>query len=372
MASYSTKVKRDIARWVEEGFIDSSTGGRLSADIDRSGAGRVSFGNVLSMMAAALFGAAILILIAANWEQIPRLARVAMMFTLIGGGYVGGALLHLQGRPGLGEAAYVIGGTAFGATIALIGQMYHMSGDEKQAILVWCAGVALAAAVLKSNALSVGSVLLAGGWMLMHAFDHWSMRELPASYLALAAALYALCFWTRSFAGRHLLLASLWLFGFLYYWKDETLMIPVVVVAAACALFVVGKTMPQGPIRYAGLGNGLAVQSLIGFLSGIGVIQLTQSNEGSFLVPTVVAFAGIVTAMLLEGRENTPLRWLAYAAFIFQLGFVYVVMLGTMLGTAGFFIFGGFIFAALAWLITRFERRFSSPDETPPVEGAPA
>lgn len=372
MMSYSGKVRRDIARWVEAGLVDAVTGERLAADVEAHAARRVSFGNVLAMMAAALFGAAILILIASNWEIIPRIVRVAMLFAIIAAGYVGGAMLHLRGRTGFGEAAYVIGGTAFGATIALIGQMYHMSGDEKQAILVWCAGAAFAAAVLKSNSLSVGAVLLAGAWMLMHAFSHWTMRELPLSYVALAAVLYALCFWTRSFAGRHLLLLSLWLFGFLYYWKAETLLVPMVVVLAACALFVAGKMMPDGAVRYAGLGNGVSVQALIGFLSGIGVIQIAYMDDAGFLVPTVVAFAGIVAAMLIEGRENTPLRWLAYAAFIFQIGFVYVEMLGTMLGTAGFFIVGGLVFSGLAWMITRIERRFSASDDVPPVQGAPA
>lgn len=370
--SYSGKVKRDIARWVEAGLVDAATGERLRADIGRNGSGQVSFGNVLAMMAAALFGAAVLILIASNWEERPRIGRVAMLFVIIAAGYIGGAVLQLRDRSGFGEAAYVIAATAFGATIALIGQMYHMSGDETQAILVWCAGTALAAAVLKSNALSVGAVLLAIAWMLMHTFDNWSMFDLPLSYLLLAAVLYALCFWTRSFAGRHLLLASLWLFGFLFYWNVESLVVPCVVILASCALFAAGKMMPEGAVRYAGLGNGVAVQSLIGFLSGVGVIQLAYADEGSFLLPTILAFAGIVAAMLLEGRENTPLRWLSYAAFIFQLGFVYVVMLGTMLGTAGFFIVGGFIFAGLAWMITRFERRFSLPDEAAPAEGAGA
>ena len=365
--SYVNKVRRDIARWVEQGLIDDATAGLLSADVERNGVRQVSFGNVLAMMAAALFGAAVLILIASNWEAIPRIVRVSMLFVIIAAGYVGGAVLHLRGRTGFGEAAYVVGATAFGATIALISQMYHMSGDEMQAILIWCAGTALAAAVLKSGSLSIGAVLLAVAWMLMHVFDGWEMGALPLSYLLLAAALYALCFWTRSFAGRHLLLASLWLFGFLFYWSVETLLAPSVVVIAACALFAAGRMMPEGAVRYAGLGNGVAVQALIGFLSGIGVIQLVYADESGFLLPTMVAFAGIVAAMLLEGRENSALRWLAYAAFIFQIGFVYVVMLGTMLGTAGFFLFGGAVFAGLAFLIARIERRFS-----PPTEGAPA
>ena len=80
MASYATKVKRDIERWREAGMIDAATADALSLDVERNGGGSVSFGSILSMMAAALFAAAILIFIAANWEAIPRLTRVAMLF----------------------------------------------------------------------------------------------------------------------------------------------------------------------------------------------------------------------------------------------------------------------------------------------------
>jgi uncharacterized membrane protein len=37
-----------------------------------------------------------------------------------------------------------------------------------------------------------------------------------------------------------------------------------------------------------------------------------------------------------------------------------VVMLGSMLDTAGFFVVGGAVLSLLAWLITRLERRFAA------------
>lgn len=366
MASYATKVKRDIARWREAGLIDAPTASALSLDVERNGGGRVSFGSVLSMMAAALFAAAILIFIAANWEAIPRLVRVSMLFATIAAGYLGGAVLKLRGEDAFGQGAWIVAAAAFGASIALIGQMYHMSGDEKQAIFVWGAGTALAAAMLRSGPLNVGAVLLGAVWMLMHGFDHWwSMRELPYAYLLVAVLLYALTFWTRSVTSRHLIFLSLILFGFLHYWRDESLATPLVMALLSAGLLAFGEWRPAQAGRWLALGSGLPVHALLGFLTGIGIIQIALVDEQAFLVPSIAAFAGIIAALLLAGQENRMLRWLAYAAFAFQLCFVYMVMLGSMLGTAGFFVLGGLVLSVLAWLITRLERRFAAR----PLEG---
>ncbi|TIU17093.1 MAG: DUF2157 domain-containing protein, partial [Mesorhizobium sp.] len=70
----------DIARWLQAGLIDASTAGALTLDVEANQRTSLSFGSILAMMAALLFGAAILIFVAANWEAIPRLARVAALF----------------------------------------------------------------------------------------------------------------------------------------------------------------------------------------------------------------------------------------------------------------------------------------------------
>ena len=166
MSGYADKVKADIARWSREGLVGQELASRLSEDIERVHGRGIGFGHILAIMAALLFAAAVLILVAANWEAIPRLGRVGALFALIAGGYLGGAFLHLRGHAAFGDAAWLVAAAAFGGSIALIGQMYHMSGDEAQAILVWCAGTALAAAVLRSATLTVAAVGLAIAWLV--------------------------------------------------------------------------------------------------------------------------------------------------------------------------------------------------------------
>lgn len=368
MSGHASRVKRDIARWLEVGLIDAATAEGLSRDIDRNAVGRFNLGSVLGMMAAALFSAAILLIVAANWDAIPRLTRVGTLFVVIAGGYVGGALLKQSGRLAFAEALWVVAAAAFGASIALIGQMYHLSGDEKQAILVWCLATALAAAALRSGALTAGAVLLAGAWMLMHALEHWLFRGLPVAYLPLAAGLFALSFWTGSATARHLVMLSLPVFGTLFYARDgNVLAAPLVMAAGGVALFAAGQWLPALVRRYAGLGAGLPLHALILFLTGIGIAQWSLIDQPEFLAVSVIAFAGIVAVLLLTGRDSAVLRWFAYLAFLFQLGFIYVVMLGTMLGTAGFFIVGGLVLSALAWLIARIERRLAPPKPAPEV-----
>ncbi|RUT97968.1 DUF2157 domain-containing protein, partial [Mesorhizobium sp. USDA-HM6] len=83
MAGYATKVRTDIARWRDAGLIDAATADALTSDVAANERSSLSFGSILAMMAALLFCAAILIFVAANWEAIPRLARVAALFAVI-------------------------------------------------------------------------------------------------------------------------------------------------------------------------------------------------------------------------------------------------------------------------------------------------
>ncbi len=361
MIGYATKVKADIVRWRSAGLIDAETAAALSRDIETKHKG-ISFGAVLSLMAAALLSAAILLLVAANWEAIPRIARVALLLGLILVGYVGGALLKLKGRDNAAEVAWITAAATFGAAIALIAQMYHLSGDEKQAILVWCLGTALAAGMLRSAPLTVGAVLLSAIWMVMQGLDDWwAMPSLPLAFPALAVSLFLLARWTYSVVGRHLVLLSLILFGFVHFAQHESLGAPLLLIVAGLALFALGYLQPIEAQRILQLGSGLPALGLLSVLVGIGILQLDVVDEPPFLFVSVLAFIAVVGALVLSGRENTALRWLAYAAFIFQLCFIYVVTVGSMLGTAGFFLVGAVAFAGLAWLISQLERRFGEP-----------
>jgi len=113
--------------------------------------------------------------------------------------------------------------------------------------------------------------------------------------------------------------------------------------------------------QLTGLGVGLAVDGMIGFLAGMFMMQFDFENSLDFGWLAVITFAGIVGALIGAGRESRGLRWLAYLGFAAELCIVYVTMIGTMLGTAGFFLLAAIGFGVLAFIIIRVERRLAAP-----------
>jgi uncharacterized membrane protein len=364
MASHSTKVKQDIARWLEAGLIDGMTADALGRDVDANERRSLSFGSILAMMAALLLGAAILIFVAANWEAIPRLARVGALFAIILGGYVGGALVKARGYSAIGEALWIVAAAAFGGSIALIGQMYHFSGDESAAMLTWCAGTALAALALRSGPLTVAAVGIADAWLAMKlvgGFRLFSSDEIPHLFLVIAAGLFAVSYWTRSYAARHLLVLSLIFYVVGLAVDDNLLVVAVLLALVSAAAFAAAVIAPAAIDAIVKLGGRLPLHGLIGFLTGMALVQFQLADTGGFAIAAAVTLAGIAAAIVLAGRQSRGLRWLAYLGFAFELCLIYAVTMETMLGTAGFFLLAALVLGILAFAIIRIEKRMNSP-----------
>lgn len=362
MASYSAKVRQDIARWAASGLIDARTADALSRDVESNERNSLSFGSILAMMAALLLGAAILIFVAANWEAFPRLGRVGALFAVILAGYVGGAVLKDRDHAAIGEALWVVAAAAFGGAIALVGQMYHLSGDESSAMLTWCAGTALAAAALRSNPLTVAAVGIADGWLLLtllRGFNLFRDSEFPHMFIAIAAGLFVLSYWTRSQPSRHLVLLSLILYIALVAVDHDLAELALLLAAVSAACFMAGALAPEPVERVVQLGGRLPLHGLIGFLTGMAMLQFEFADnvESGFAVVSAVALAGIAAAILLAGRDSRGLRWVAYVGFAFELFIVYAVTMQSMLGTAGFFLVAAVILGVLAIVIIRVEKR---------------
>ncbi|WP_214470633.1 DUF2157 domain-containing protein [Mesorhizobium sp. dw_380] len=365
MAGYSSRVRSDIARWLQAGLIDAATAASLTRDVEANERKSLSFGSILAMMAALLFGAAILIFVAANWDAIPRLARVAALFAIILGGYVGGAVLKTRDHAAIGEALWIVAAAAFGGSIALIGQMYHLSGDGASALVTWGAGTALAAVALRSNPLTVASVGIADAWLFLKGFDHFNRSEFPHAFVVMAVVLFAVSFWTRSQAARHLIVLSLLFYLVLLAMDHATLPVAVPLVIVSVVLFGAAVLAPEPVDRIVQLGGRLPLHALLGFLTGLAIIQFELADESTynsgFTIASVVALAGTVAAIVLAGRESRGLRWLAYLGFGFELAMIYVVTLQSMLDTAGFFLAAAVLLGILALVIIRVEKRMKSP-----------
>lgn len=359
MAGYAARVRKDIGRWVEAGLIDARTGGLLADDVEAHDRRSFSFGTILAIMAALLVGAAILVFVAANWDGIPRIGRVAAIFGVIAAGYVGGALLKAVDHRALGEALWLIAAAAFGGAIALIGQMYHLSGDENQAILVWCLGTIAAAAMLRSGVLTMAAVGLAVAWMVLGGVDFWRHTPVPHLFVPLAAVLWGVSWWTGSAAARHLILLGLLFYAVLLMGEFDVPPVAMALAALAVAIGALCALAPAGVERAARLDGLLPVHALLAFLVAMMALQVDIEDRGhaGFALAAAGTFAGIAAAVLLFGRESRGLRWIAYTGFGAELCLVYAVMVGSMLGTAGFFLAAGLALGLMAFLIIRIEKR---------------
>ncbi len=246
--------------------------------------------------------------------------------------------------------------------------MYHLAGDESSAVLTWCAGTALAAAALRSNPLTVAAAGIADGWLVMSlvgGFRLFAETAFPHLFVAVAVALFVLSYWTRSVVTRHLILLSLIAYAGLFAMDHDVLQVSFALAAVSVALFAAAVLAPEPVEGIARLGGRLPLHALIGFLTGMAMIQFTFADEtgtgGGFAAASAVALAGIAAAVVLAGRESRGLRWIAYLGFAFELVVIYLVTMQSMLGTAGFFLTAAIILAILAFAIIRIERRWAAP-----------
>ena len=121
---------------------------------------------IISFVGAVLVACGIILLIAANWGEIPRGVKIAVGLLLMLGAHGGGWYLReVNGKyRKSGEALHLVGSGLFLGNIALIGQIYHLSARPPNAFLLWWAGIAALPWLLRSKAQHVLSLLAFGLW----------------------------------------------------------------------------------------------------------------------------------------------------------------------------------------------------------------
>ena len=154
---------------------------------------------VVLFVGAILVSAGVILLISANWNEIPAFAKLGGGLLLQIGAYVAGAWLRDgSGRyPRVGEAFYLMGALLFLANIALIGQIYHLASNLPNALLAWWLGIAALPWILRSRALHVLGLLALVTWFGSEAWRNsgwlnFGTHGFPLMLLALLGlAIYA-------------------------------------------------------------------------------------------------------------------------------------------------------------------------------------
>lgn len=223
---YFSRLKTDSERWVEKGIIDKGVAEEIQAEAQSQKRG-YSFANILVMLGLVCLAFAAMTFVAANWDVMPRYVRVLLLISAMWAAYGGAIVANNNDSPILADFLAMLGSAVFGATIMLVGQIYHMQGNTKDAVLLWAGGTFLAAVLLRSSAslwLAIGLFTLWFGLGVKVFFG--AGTEFNPLYLLFWAACAGVAYWLRARRSAHLLM-----FGILFWvgvtalsftLKDET------------------------------------------------------------------------------------------------------------------------------------------------------
>jgi uncharacterized membrane protein len=358
---YRGRLHRDIGVWVEKGLIEPAQADAIMADYDNRPAS-FSLGRVLAVLAALLVAAAVLLLVASNWEAIPRLVRVVGCLLLIWGFYLSGAYLSARGQPSLGTAVLLLATLSFGAAMSLVAQMYHLSGDEMTMVLLWFGLACLSAALFRSGSQVVVAGFLAWAYFALYLEKHVSLwiGWSPYAPPAMAAIVLALIYYTGASRARHL--AYLLLIGWLtwiYSLNQGVGLASLYTVLGLIAFLAVG--LPLSPLarwlRHAGPTPAFYTFALA--VIGLLLLHVEIVSGPRLAVLGLSTLAVSVAAIAICGRDNGAVRYLAYLVFAAEMLFLASETIGSIIGTSGFFLISGLLVAIVAWLVIRLERRFA-------------
>lgn len=411
---YVQRLKTDINIWIERGWVTPANAEAILRQASTSVRSR-SMASILAILGVVLIGFAAMSFVAANWNEISKLTKLTMIFAAMWAGYGAAIIADRNNQPNFAQAALLLALLFFGAAIMLIAQIYHIQTDDPGGILAWCLVALFAAAILPSRPALALAFLLAGVWAAFtHNLDtnavHWTFLLVwaPAMWLVLALswtpaihlALLALVFWlginataftqvfdlnNASLLGAFGLLAlALWLKGVALtktMARLGTIMEHYGIVLAFALLWVLQYAVS---FHDSGRPNILLLGFLLLSLGGLaiwarrnvhlqprdliamGLIALVficrpfiAGDTGLWPWLNVGLILGLSAWLISYGshRESRMTVNLGFIAFGGETLYAYFETLGSLLGTAAFFLLGGVLLIAGSLIMERMRRR---------------
>lgn len=381
---------RKIARWHEAGVIDAATRDRLLA-YEGTHARPLLLWAVWGIGALAI-GLGVVSVVAANWEEIPGLVRLAVHLALIAGLL---ALLvtreaRLAAQSPWAVEALVFVTAALGLTFfGHLGQVYQTSSPLWQPLALW---LALFAPLLLLTGRGWPSALaLLGGaawWVLEYVDARNGYGAAPvADQRALAIELGAVIAAPLAFAP-----LAAWFRGRTLrpdFWRRLEQLALAYAVAGACAACAFASTGEFFDDAREPTWWGIAVCSA-GALAAAGGVLLARRSLSGRMSAAIIAASGLVLplALLVDGRAVPAALlfmalWAGIAAAalaaqwrgVFQLAVAMIALrlivlsfeLAADLLTSGFgLILAGLMILGVAWVAVRVSKRFAPRGENAP------
>lgn len=352
------RLETDLSRWRNEGWVTPEGYARITTEIANYRRG-VSLATAFATLAVVLLGFAAISFVAANWDEMPKLARLALLFSLLAAGYVTAGLFARRDSDGFADAAVVFSCAMFGISIMLISQMFHIDGNPPDAVALWAAGTLAAGVVLASRPALALAMALVCVWTIMETGERNAIAWWFLPGWAAVTTAFAAYKWSPGF---HLAALPLAVFavsaGYLPpLWPGHWTVLMVAVATAAGAV-AVGRMVPEwGARSFAVLTYALAV----GYAALFAIQFIEKSPTSQLVIVAAVTLIVLLAAIALSLRENhAGLIWVGYLCFTIEIFALYQKTLGGLLGTSLFFLLAGVLVAALAAVAWRIAGRDTS------------
>ncbi|MHA1179666.1 MAG: DUF2157 domain-containing protein [Alphaproteobacteria bacterium] len=359
MRSYRSKLDSDLPRWREAGWLTAEGEASIREDVARHGRS-LELAPALAIIGAVLIGFAAMSFIAANWDEMSRLARLALIFASLGTAYGIAGILFERGYPAFAHAAILAGVALFGAGIMLIAQMFHIDGHPPDAVLTWALGALGAGVVLGSNPALALAMLLMGLWsgweMVESGVVHWP-------FLLGWGAVTAAFLWRWWVPGLHFaaVVLSIWIIclGYLLFDGHGH----GVVVGVGLLIGAAGLALPLLSERWSAFSSPAVAYGMTIAFAGLFALQFVEKDVPLFgLVLLAIAALTLVLAGIGFGLKtsSSAALWLGYGGFSLEVLALYFKTVGTLLGSSLFFFAAGFIVIALAAVAYRLHARMEA------------
>jgi uncharacterized membrane protein len=416
---YRKRLAADLPKWRDAGWVTPDGASAILAALPE---GRAAFGlaAVVGMFGGLLVGLGVIAFVGANWQEIPRLARLGLLAVALALAYGAAGVLERKSLRVFAEAALLIAGMVFAASIALVGQSYHLSGAFADAIVLWLVGI-FVAAVLTGSPTTTALGLIGGAvWTYIVTVDlgaapHWlglvpivvggALAIVIGSRNDRLLSVLAFAFWAVLAIGSA---------GDRYGWSFAGGI--ALGVSVGLILFALGAALASlASDRIAALGRDMLLPALVSVLVCLGSEQALEHpsvGEQSLTTLTIVLIAlAVALAALAAVRKSIAaldagaVAVIGIAAIVFALNaptdelwarvaggamvlvaalwavslgqtgrggaakpiglfalgaevvYLYAVTFGSLMNTALAFLLGGILFIGLAWGLYRLDRR---------------
>jgi len=291
----------EIERWTRGGIITAYQARKIEALYPAEM--QAPWALILfSSFGAAVIGLGVILLIAHNWQDIPRLGKLTIITSATGIAHLAGLFLWQQEgwKTRIGEALFLLGTLFYGAGIWLVAQAYNIDEHFPNGFLLWALGALALSWVIRSTPQIIAAILLLTIWGASEGIEFHQPQAWALGLLVVGVGPLLL-------SKRSALLTGVGLTA-LY-----TLLFSNAVIYGGAALGFTAQLALS--VALIALGHQLEHSPRTG---KTGIVTLFFGYTGFFISANLLSFKGLVRELLnwrLEGETPTAMYVYAWGFF---------------------------------------------------------